>query len=106
MLTGRCRFDDNIADITEGRIRVGLDDEEVAEQEADDGEHQVTPEGAEEEEAAQWYAGTVFPLKVTDMIPMDDLLAMIARYREAYAQEEWRGQAWRVNREKRRAMLG
>ena len=67
VLMARCRFDDNFTDITKGRIGVGQDDEEMVDEEVDEGEYEA--EGSDEEEdETQRYAGTAFPLKVTDII--------------------------------------
>lgn len=77
--------------ITEGCISVQLDDameggdEEAKAKEADD----VTELTNDHQ-----YPGRAYPMKVTDLIPNDVLLAMLKRYWEAYEKEDRGGMWW------------
>ena len=78
---------------------MGLDDSGVGE------EAEVQWPDSEEDESAmiqQHYPGSAFPLKVTEFMSNDEMLAMFKRYREAFEQDEREGKRWRAARDTKR----
>ncbi|KAF7977180.1 hypothetical protein HWV62_4625 [Athelia sp. TMB] len=96
-------FDDDVATITEGHISVCLEDWGLGD--GDLGEEAigaVEDEEGTEETDDQGYAAGAYPVKVTDLIPNDELIFMLKRYREAYEKDDEEGRQWQSNRDERR----
>lgn len=78
---------------------MGIDEDN----EGGDGETEAeVNDDAEDSTEYEHWGGFAYPMKVTDVIPMGELLQMLKRYSEAYQADEIEGREWRQRRDKRR----